>query len=137
MNPIKSEVLERKKGIILRELKILEEVQKKYNQGIRDEILEHAMCHAMQNAISAIIDISHHIVVERRGDAPESYSEAISALGDLGILKREFADSYSRVAKLRNVLVHLYDNIDIDFLFSLITPFRQDTKVFLTHIQGI
>jgi uncharacterized protein YutE (UPF0331/DUF86 family) len=135
MNPVKYDVLQRKKEIIARELKILREIQKRRKSDKRDEILEHALLHAMQNCISAIIDIAQHIVSEKSGRAPESYSDAIRELGVLGVLEQKFAEEFCRVAKLRNVLVHLYDNVDTDFLFSLVPTLIKDTQSFVRQLD--
>lgn len=135
MNPIKLDVIERKKTTILNELKVLVEIQRRYEAKQQDAILEHALAHAMQNCIAAVIDIAQHIVAEKM-DAPlESYSEAISALGTLGVLQKPFAEEFSRVAKLRNVLVHLYDNVDHKFLFSLVPNLIRDSKKFVKQIS--
>ena len=135
MNPVKIDVIERKKRTILGELKVLEEIQRRYQTTQVDAILEHALSHAMQNCIAAVIDIAQHVVSEKMPSPPESYSEAISALGALGVLTQPFADEFSRVAKLRNVLVHLYDNVDHSFLFSLVPNLIRDSKKFVKQVS--
>jgi uncharacterized protein YutE (UPF0331/DUF86 family) len=135
MNPVKIDVIERKKTTILAELKILSEIQRRYQAGQRDEILEHALSHAMQNCIAAVIDIAQHIVAEKQSSPPESYSEAIVTLGALGVIEQSFADEFARVAKLRNVLVHLYDNVDHNFLFSLVPNLIRDSKQFVKQVS--
>lgn len=134
MNPIRIDVIEKKKRIILDELKILAEVQRRYQLDPSDLIVQHALMHAMQNCIAAIIDIAQHITSEKLGRTSESYSDAIRDLAVAGVLDQPFADNFSRVAKLRNVLVHLYDSVDIAFLFSLVPNFVKDTKTFLKQI---
>jgi uncharacterized protein YutE (UPF0331/DUF86 family) len=135
MNPVKIDVIERKKTIILAELKILVEIQRRHQAGQRDAILEHALLHAMQNCIAAVIDIAQHIVAEKMPSPPESYSEAIALLGTLGVLEQPFADEFARVAKLRNVLVHLYDSVDHNFLFSLVPNLIRDSKKFIKQVS--
>lgn len=135
MNPIKIDIIEKKSRIILDELEVLAEIESRRDSLTNDPILEHALAHAMQNCIAAVIDIAQHICAEKLESPPESYSDAIAALGPLGVLDSQFAEEFSRVAKLRNVLVHLYDNVDYRFLFSLVPSLRQDTKMFLKHIS--
>jgi uncharacterized protein YutE (UPF0331/DUF86 family) len=135
MNPVKIDVIERKKTTVLAELKILAEIQRRHHAGQRDEILEHALLHAMQNCIAAVIDIAQHIVAEKMSSPPQSYSEAIASLGVLGVLEQPFADEFARVAKLRNVLVHLYDNVDHNFLFSLVPNLIRDARKFIKQIS--
>jgi uncharacterized protein YutE (UPF0331/DUF86 family) len=137
MNPIRLDVIEKKRRIIVDEMKVLKEAQRLYQEKGPNSIVEHALMHAMQNCISAIIDIAQHVTSEKLGRSPESYSEAIRDLGLAGVLEKEFADRFARVAKLRNVLVHLYDSVDIAFLFSLVPMFIKDTTTFLKSLDGI
>lgn len=73
----------------------------------------------------------------RRRNRAESYSETIRELGALDILEQPFAEQFSRMAKLRNVLVHLYDSVDMAFLASLVPNLIKDTKVFLKSLDGL
>jgi len=136
MNPIRLDVIEKKKRIILDGLKVLAEAQRRYERDSSDAIVQHALMHAMQNCIAAIIDIAQHITSEKLGRTSESYSDAIRDLAVVGVLDQSFADNFSRVAKLRNVLVHLYDSVDIGFLFSLVPSFEKDSKTFLKQIEA-
>jgi uncharacterized protein YutE (UPF0331/DUF86 family) len=56
-------------------------------------------------------------------------------LGVVGGLDQLFADTVSRVAKIRDVLVHLYNIVDIGFLCSLVPALIKDTKTFLRQLD--
>lgn len=131
MNPIKADVIEKKRQILTRELQLLARIEKMKVSASEDLIVQHAMCHAMQNTIAALIDIAQHVISETGNPMPDSHSDAIRLLGVHGFLDEKFAAEFSRVAKLRNVLVHMYDNIDIAFLHSLLPKLIADTKRFL------
>jgi uncharacterized protein YutE (UPF0331/DUF86 family) len=137
MNPIRLDVIEKKRRIILDEIKVLNEAQRLYEANGSNTIVEHALMHALQNCISAIIDIAQHLTSEKLGRTPESYSEAIRDLGAAGVLDPAFAERFSRIAKLRNVLVHLYDSVDVAFLFSLVPTFIKDTAAFTKALDGV
>jgi uncharacterized protein YutE (UPF0331/DUF86 family) len=134
MNPIRLDVIDKKRRIILDEMKVLKEAQRLYQANGSNSIVEHALMH---DCISAIIDIAQHVTSEKLGRTPESYSEAIRDLGVVGVLESGFADKFARVAKLRNVLVHLYDSVDIAFLFSLAPMFIKDTTTFLKALDEV
>ena len=136
MNPIRLDVIEKKKSTILSELKVLTEIHRRHDPNKPDAILEHALSSAMQNCIAAVIDIAQHIAAETLSSPPESYSEAILSLGSIGALDQAFAEEFARIAKLRNVLVHLYDNVDHNFLFSLVPKLIQDSKRFVKEIAS-
>jgi hypothetical protein len=80
--------------------------------------------------------IAQHIAAEKLSSPPESYSETILSLGSIGALDQAFAEEFARIAKLRNVLVHLYDNVDHNFLFSLVPKLIQDSKRFVKEIAS-
>ena len=120
MSPIDLQVIEVKKGFLLKELDLLGKLQAQKLSKASDIVLKYAFFHSLQNAISAVIDIAQHIVSEKSGESASSYSDAIERLGQLGILEKEFAKEFSRAAKLRNVVVHLYQNVDIEFLASML-----------------
>ncbi len=89
----------------------------------------------MQTAIAAVIDISQHITAEKGSLTNASYAEAIEHLGELKIFPEEFASSFARVAKLRNVMVHLYDNINFDLIWSLVPNLIKDSSQFIKYLD--
>ena len=135
MNPIKRDLVQRKIEIILSRLDLLRKLDLQKINASSDLMLQEALCHAMQNAIAAAIDIGQHICAEKLASAPETYTEAILQLAQAGVLDQEFADDFSRVAKLRNVLVHLYEHVDIGFIASLVPKFIADFTHFVERVR--
>lgn len=136
MNPVSIDIIIKKKRLILRELDLLSTFRQIEINAESELLKQHALCHSMQNLISAVIDICQHIATES-GKEYSSYYQSIQVLGDLGVLDPEFADDFARVAKLRNVLVHLYDDINIEHLYSLMPKLIDHTKRFLLAIQDV
>lgn len=135
MTPIQKAIIEGKTSIILRELALLKRIKKQKISRASDIIFQHALCHSVQNLIAAVIDIAQHIVSETSDEIPNSYAEAIERLGDLKILSPKFAHEFSEIAKLRNVVVHAYEKLDIDRLAALLPRTIRDTEVFLKAIR--
>jgi uncharacterized protein YutE (UPF0331/DUF86 family) len=63
-------------------------------------------------AIEAAIDTCNHIVACRGGRAPADYADCFSILADLGAIEAALADHLKRMARFRNLLVHLYWQVD-------------------------
>ena len=63
-------------------------------------------------ACEASIDICSHLAAMRGGRAPQDYSDCFRVLEEMGILDRDLTDRLSRMAKLRNLLVHMYWKFD-------------------------
>jgi uncharacterized protein YutE (UPF0331/DUF86 family) len=58
------------------------------------------------------IDISHRIISIEGALKPVDYYDAILRMGELGVLKADFARHLAPVAGFRNVLVHEYVALD-------------------------
>ncbi len=66
-----------------------------------------------QVAIQATIDIGALLLAESATKVPESYKDVLLALGQIGVLPLDFAKKIAPMAQFRNVLVHLYLEIDL------------------------
>lgn len=66
----------------------------------------------LQIGIQASIDIAVHILAEDSPQTPEDYASAFRVLGRLEVLEAGLADRLAAAAGLRNVLVHLYLDVD-------------------------
>lgn len=136
MSPIDRHLVERKIAFLLNELSYL-----KGYEGVElgrdpDVTRQYAFCHSLQNAIAAITDICQHVVRAEGEQVPPSYAASIAHLAAIGILTPDFAANFSKVAKLRNVVVHLYENIDIEFLQSLLPKLQEDCAIFIASINN-
>lgn len=61
----------------------------------------------------SVLDIARLVVTDQRLPIPEDSRGYVLALGKAGILEQEFAQEFSKIAGLRNILVHMY--LDIDY----------------------
>ena len=102
-----------------------------------DAVVEHALCNSVQNIISAIVDIAQHIVSERTSGVPDSYAEAIERLGELGVLEERFASELARAAKLRNVVVHAYENLKMELVWDSASRLQKDATKFLRATDAL
>ncbi len=66
----------------------------------------------LQVAIEALLDIGSHIIAAKGWSLPSTYAEIGEILGRHGVLKGDLAARLSALAGLRNVLVHLYSEVD-------------------------
>lgn len=63
-------------------------------------------------ATESAIDICNHLVARQGGRAPEDYADCFSVLTTLGVIEPDLADRLRRMARFRNLLVHLYWQVD-------------------------
>jgi uncharacterized protein YutE (UPF0331/DUF86 family) len=74
----------------------------------------------LQVAIQAALDIGASLLAEAGADVPAEYREIFPSLAELGILPHDLAERMVNMAKFRNVLVHLYAEIDLERLYGYI-----------------
>ncbi len=72
----------------------------------------------LELAIQICIDLGTQVLAERPGPTPTKYSEVFKILGDEGSISEELADRLAEAAKQRNLLVHLYLEIDDKKVFK-------------------
>ncbi|GAB4275523.1 MAG: hypothetical protein Kow0056_05180 [Coriobacteriia bacterium] len=68
--------------------------------------------HRLVVAAQAVADVAAHIVVSEGFGPPEDYRSAVLELGRRGIIDEDLARRMADAVGLRNVLIHLYANVD-------------------------
>lgn len=100
--------------VIADSVNALQELQSlTYDEFARDHILHGSAERYFQVAIQAALDIGSMLLAESSVKVPESYSDIFPRLADVGILPADFAQKLVGMAKFRNVLVHLYLEVDL------------------------
>jgi uncharacterized protein YutE (UPF0331/DUF86 family) len=63
-------------------------------------------------ACEAALDICNHVAARRASRSPQDYADCMTVLAELGVLSPELAQRLARMARFRNLLVHLYARVD-------------------------
>jgi len=79
--------------------------------------------------VATATDILFHKLAAM-GVSPDSYREAFHLAGAHGLLPVNLAERMQKAAGMRNVLVHLYEEIDYQILHDSIQPALQDFSQF-------
>lgn len=74
----------------------------------------------LQLAIETTLSVGHHLVAALGLDQPTTYAEVFRTLGREGLLDAEFAQALEPMARMRNRLVHHYEDIDSGRLHDLL-----------------
>ena len=69
-------------------------------------------CYRLLIAIEAALALCYHVSSRRLRTAPESYADCFAVLGEAGVVAPDLAERLQRMAKFRNLLVHVYWNLD-------------------------
>lgn len=91
----------------------------------------------LQLAIQTVIDISNHILAERRIHGVNEYREALERLGKEEIIPPELSYRIAAMVGLRNILVHEYLDVDRQKLYDILHKNLDDFKEFATHVTKL
>lgn len=86
-------------------------------------------------AIEASIAICNHIVARLGGRTPESYSDCFIILSEANILSKRLAEKLANMAKFRNLLVHIYWQVDNEKIYEFINKDLKDLEYFLSELK--
>lgn len=86
-------------------------------------------------AIEGVVDICNHIVAKTGGRAPCDYGDCFNILRELKILSDEFTERLKRMVKFRNLLVHIYWQVDNRKVFQIIKNDIRDIEIYLKEIS--
>lgn len=109
-----------KRGSIIERLKELDVVLQELSlyQGIESDTLRTDISQrwiverGLIAAASLILDIADHILVGHFGFYPNSYEESLQGLREKGVISSELFNQVKGLGGFRNVLVHMYQEID-------------------------
>jgi len=105
----------------------LEEIEKDYT-------LRGAIERYLQVAIECCLDIGEMIISFERLKKPETYREIIEILGKANILPEDFARKFIEAVKFRNILVHMYADIDVKIIHEILQEKLDDFNEFAKYI---
>ncbi len=85
-------------------------------------------------ACEAAIDICSHLAARRGGRAPEDYGDCFQVLQEMGALDSGLSQRLARMARFRNLLVHLYSRVDDGKVYRAIHHDLGDYELYLAAI---
>ena len=85
-------------------------------------------------ATAAALDICNHLAARKGGRSPEDYADCMKILGELGALEQDLTVRMSKMARFRNLLVHLYWKVDDREVYRVIREHLDDFENYLLAI---
>lgn len=92
--------------------------------------------HHLRLALEGVFHIGAHILSRLPGGRTVAYSEIAEKLGETGVVDKSFAENaLVPMAKLRNLLVHHYADLDAQKLYDVINNHLTDIETFLRAVK--
>ena len=103
---------------------------------LSDDITQAAATRWLQTSIEALVDISNHIIAREGLGVPRAYAETIEILTREGVLPPGRRDALLSMVRFRNRIVHLYDEVSSDEIWSIIDHDLGDFDAFISAIAS-
>jgi uncharacterized protein YutE (UPF0331/DUF86 family) len=103
---------------------------------LADEDLRMMSERRLELSIQICIDIGAHLVSELSASPPNDYAGIFKSLADAGHLDGDLGERLSAAARQRNLLVHLYLDIDNRKVFASLRHL-EDLRTFAEMVRGL
>lgn len=101
---------------------------------LNDLVVQAAAERLLQVAIQVMLDIGAHVLADRGVVDWEKYRAVPEKLAEEGVLRPELAERLARAAGQRNVLVHLYTEVDPDLVYETL---QEDLDAFVAFAEAV
>ena len=84
----------------------------------------------LQRACEQTLDMANHVVAAKKLGWPRTSAESFELLERAGIVTAEMAKTMQAMVGLRNVVVHQYQDLDLDIVTSVVREHLSDLSDF-------
>lgn len=106
-------------------------------ERIADDLREQRFVeHTLQLAIQAALDVGSHIVSDDRLGEPEASRDVFRLLGRAGVLAPDLVARLESMVGLTNVVVHLYQEVDLGIVRDVVENHLGDLLSFVAAIRA-
>ena len=105
-------------------------------ERIADDLREERFVeHTLQLAIQAALDVGSHVVSDDRLGEPDTNRDVFRLLGKAGVVPVDLAGRLEQMAGFRNVVVHLYQDVDLGIVRDVVENHLGDLLDFAAAIR--
>lgn len=92
--------------------------------------------HTLQLAIQAALDVASHVVSDERLGEPDTNRDVFRLLERGGFLTPELGERLERMAGFRNIVVHLYQEVDLGIVRDVVENHLGDLLEFAAAVRA-
>ncbi len=118
---------------LLRQLRRLATIEKE--AFLADDMMRASAERWLQLAAECSLDLAHHLIADRGWKTPATYREAFAILHEEAVLDSECARQMQLWAGLRNVLVHLYLEVEAERLYQILKEDLDQLECFAAAVS--
>ena len=91
----------------------------------------------LEKVVIRATDINEHLINELATvgmKSPQNYRETFLKLSEMGVYQQEFAEKIAKSVGTRNALVHDYDDLDLQKIYSSVKECLEDYHKYCEYI---
>lgn len=124
-------------GIINESIRKLRELgQVSQEQFLKDFRNTESAKYLFVKLTEAAIGICNHIASTQGGRAPKDYADCFAVLEELGVISSDLAGRLKRMARFRNLIIHLYWQVDDTKVYEIIQKDLADLEEYQKEIAS-
>lgn len=104
-----------------------------FQQLQKNSMLRNATERALQVAIEAIIDVCEHILAIEGISAQDTSANVVKKVIEIGIITN--SPEYLEMIRFRNFIVHRYEKIDLELIYSVVSKKLPVFRNFIHEIR--
>ena len=94
-------------------------------------------CYRLLVAIEAALALCYHVSSRRLHKTPEDYAACFAVLQEAGLVPSALAGRLQRMARFRNLLIHMYWKLDYGQVYDIIQHNLADLRQFEQAIAAL
>lgn len=111
--------------------------EKGREQFLKDRDLQDISCYRLLIAIEAVLSLCYHVAAKKLKQVPEEYAECFVILREAGIIREDLSERLQRMARFRNLLIHMYRKVNLETLYEIIQTKLGDLRQFSRTIASL
>jgi uncharacterized protein YutE (UPF0331/DUF86 family) len=119
----------------LKRLEKIKEVDK--DEFLKNRDLQDIASYRLLVAIESALSLCYHVSAKKLKKAPGEYAECFIILADEEIIPRDLSDKLKKMARFRNMLVHMYWKIEYEIVFDILQENLDDLRQFSDAITAL
>src|SRR5262244_1234793 len=132
---LSDEVIRQRLQLLESYVQHLQSYRARTHEEVRSDMsLTWAIEHGLQLSIQCVIDVCHYLVAGLALGVPATSQEAIELLRDVGVFPATFAHTLIQMVRFRNVLVHLYTQVDLERVYDVLQHHLDDFTHFAHYV---
>ena len=135
---IKTEVKERKISRLQRNLSYLKTIASISLDEFLDNFEKKLACrYTIQECVQICIDIAFHLCIVNKFGEPTNYKDSFKILNQNHILSNQLSRKMQNWVGLRNLISHIYEEVDDSRIFSFIEKDLHDFDEFISVLNQL